>query len=233
MLLIGDRGEMSDRRTYGQLCGIAAALDVLGERWTLLLVRELLIGPQRFGELLHNLDGIGPNLLSDRLHTLSEAGVVESWRHDDDKRARSYQLTPLGEQLRDPLLGLGRWGMAVLEPRTQDQTRAHWGLLAVEALVRAHRPEAESETYEFRIDGLVFHIRVENGHASIQRRAADTPAMVASTDSRTFVGIGGGLITPFEAVATGRLTLEGDPGAIMRCSRILGLADGSQDAAAT
>ena len=110
------------RRTYGQLCGIAAALDILGERWTLLVIRELLLGPQRFNELLANLDGMGPNLLSDRLHSLSDQGVIESIPVPGDQRARSYQLTPLGEQLREPVLLLGRWGMAtMLEPEKRQQ----------------------------------------------------------------------------------------------------------------
>ncbi|WP_225850074.1 winged helix-turn-helix transcriptional regulator [Streptomyces sp. HPF1205] len=211
------------RRTYGQLCGIASALDLLGERWTLLLVRELLTGPQRFGELLANLPGVGPNLLSERLQALTADGVVESEPLTDDKRGRRYRLTPLGEELRDPLLQLGRWGMARLEPDRFVEARAHWGLIAVEAMMRGRPVEGPAEAYEFRIDDLVFHVRVADGAATLHRGAAEAPSMVATTDSRTFVTIGGGLVTPFEAVATGRLVLEGDPDAVLRCSRLLGL----------
>lgn len=211
------------RRTYGQLCGIASALDVLGERWTLLLVRELLTGPQRFGELLANLPGMGPNLLSERLQTLGAAGVLEPVPIAGDKRARQYRLTPLGEELREPLLQLGRWGMAQMEPDDRAEARAHWSLLAVEAMMRGRPVGKEAETYEFRIDDLVFHVRVADEKAELFDGPADGPAMVATTDSRTFVSIGGGLVTPFEAVATGALNLTGEPDAVLRCSRLLGL----------
>ncbi|WP_433888417.1 winged helix-turn-helix transcriptional regulator [Streptomyces sp. CA-111067] len=211
------------RRTYGQLCGIASALDLLGERWTLLLVRELLAGPQRFGELLANLTGMGPNLLSERLQTLTAAGVLEPVLLTGDKRARQYRLTPLGEELREPLLQLGRWGMARMEPDEQAEARAHWSLLAVEAMMRGRPVGKETESYEFRIDDLTFHLRVADEKAELLTGPAQDPAMVATTDSRTFVTIGGGLVTPFEAVATGALTLTGDPEAVLRCSRLLGL----------
>ncbi|MER5863174.1 helix-turn-helix domain-containing protein [Kitasatospora sp. NPDC002040] len=215
------------RRTYGQLCGIASALDVLGERWTLLVVRELLLGPQRFSELLANLDGIGPNLLTERLRSLAEHGVIEgvatAAATAQDGRARSYRLTELGEQLREPVLQLGHWGMALLDGDENRQARAHWGFLAVQTMVRGNPVPDADEEYEFRIDGLHFHIAVEAGRPTARKGPADRPAMVATSDAHTFVRIGAALITPFEAVTAGRLVLDGDPDAVVRCSRLLGL----------
>ncbi|MEU3654412.1 winged helix-turn-helix transcriptional regulator [Streptomyces sp. NPDC032161] len=211
------------QRTYGQMCGIAVALDVLGERWTLLLVRELLIGPQRFNELLAGLPGMGPNLLSERLQSLTGRGVVEAQRVADDKRARLYRLTALGERLREPVLLLGRWGMAMLEPDEHAHTRAEWGVLAVEAMTRGQEVADRDEAYEFHIDDLVFHIAVADGTASVRRGPAQEPTMTAVSCSQTFVKIGGGLISPFEAVAAGELTLGGDREAILRCCKLLGL----------
>ncbi|WP_234383234.1 winged helix-turn-helix transcriptional regulator [Streptomyces dysideae] len=211
------------QRTYGQMCGIAAALDVLGERWTLLLVRELLIGPQRFSELLTGLPGMGPNLLSERLQLLTRHGVIEAQQVAEDKRARLYRLTPLGQQLREPVLLLGRWGLTMLEPDEQARTRAEWGLLAVEAMMRGQDVPDRAERYEFHIDDLVFHIAVSDGAASVQRGPAQKPAMTAVSRSQTFIKIGGGILGPFEAVAAGELSLSGDPEAVLRCCRLLGL----------
>src|SRR5688572_32363812 len=96
------------RRNYGQYCGLASALDVVGERWTLLIIRELLLGPRRYGELLAELPGIGTNLLAERLKSLVEMGVLTK----PVSRDQGYELTELGRQLREPVLMLARWGMA-------------------------------------------------------------------------------------------------------------------------
>src|SRR5688500_15485784 len=106
---------MAVKRDYGQFCGLAGGLNVIGERWTLLVVRELLIGPARFNDIMDNLAGIGPNLLADRLRTLVAHGVVEQASVPGDGRGKLYRLTALGEELRAPVLGLAKWGLGFLE----------------------------------------------------------------------------------------------------------------------
>ncbi len=96
------------RRSYGLFCGLAAALDVLGEHWTLLIVRELMFSSQRYGELLHNLPGLGTNLLAERLKQLTRAGVITHHPVPDDSRAVAYELIPAGGELREVILGLSR-----------------------------------------------------------------------------------------------------------------------------
>ena len=92
-------------RDYGQYCGLARALDVVGDRWNLLIVRQLLIGPARFGELREGLPGIATNLLTDRLRDLESAGVVER-RLSDEANAITYALTDWGAQLREPIYAM-------------------------------------------------------------------------------------------------------------------------------
>ena len=111
---------MSTTRSYNQICGLAQSLDLLGERWTLLIVRELLLGPKRFGALREALPGVNANLLSARLKSLTEAGIVEPIELPPPAAGVSaYALTERGEGLREPLLSLALWGMDLLEPAEQ------------------------------------------------------------------------------------------------------------------
>jgi DNA-binding HxlR family transcriptional regulator len=223
--------EMS-RRNYRQYCGLAAALDVLGERWTLLIVRELLLGPRRYSELMAELPGIGTNLLADRLKCLVQHGVLRHCAVDGNERA--YELTELGEQLREPVLGFARWGLAMLgAPSTDDLMRPHWGFLAVQAMLAPECAPDIDETYEFHVDDAVFHIIVRGGRSlAVEGPFHGAPAMSAITDAATFLEIGAKRLTPFEALASGRLALSGEPEAIIRCSMLLGLTTPTPSAAA-
>jgi len=215
---------MADKRAYRQFCGLAAALDLIGERWTLLIVRELLLGPARFNELSENLPGVGPNLLSARLQSLVAPGVVEVAPVPGDARGKLYQLTPVGEGLRDPVLGLARWGMPFLGNTSENGTvRDAWGFLAVQAMVHDHPAPDVDESYEFRVGGEVFHIAVSGRTATAGRGSVKSPAIVVTTDADIFIRVGAGMLSPFEAAITGRLTIEGDPAAIQRCTQLMGL----------
>jgi DNA-binding HxlR family transcriptional regulator len=209
------------RRHYAQYCGLAAALDIVGERWTLLIVRELLLGPRRYGELLADLPGIGTNLLADRLKFLVDRQVLRK----PASRDQGYELTELGQQLREPVLMLARWGMTFLDgPAAEHEVRPRWGFLAVQAMIDPTRVSRTDEVYEFHVDDAVFHIRVSAGQAeAIEGKSAVAPAMTARTDARTFIEIGAQRRTPFEALASGRLSLTGDPDAVIRASALLGL----------
>jgi DNA-binding HxlR family transcriptional regulator len=108
------------QRSYKQVCGLAQGLDLIGERWTLLIIRELLFGPKRFGALRDSLPGINANLLSSRLRSLTEAGIVESISLPAPADGVSaYALTERGEGLREPIAGLSLWGMELLDPERQ------------------------------------------------------------------------------------------------------------------
>lgn len=221
------------KRSYHQYCGLASALDVLGERWTLLIIRELLMGPRRYSELLADLPGIGTNLLADRLKFLVEAGVLRQVDVTGTGGRLSYELTETGQALRPVVLGLAHWGLEFVGDLTaEDVVRPHWGFLAVEAMFRLDKVSPIDESYEFRVDDEVFRIEVTGGVPRVAKGPAEQPAMVATTDAATFVRIGAGRLTPLRAMVTGQLKLEGDIEAVVRCCDLLGLDAGVSDASA-
>ncbi|WP_346622468.1 helix-turn-helix domain-containing protein [Blastococcus montanus] len=217
---------MGSPRDYGQFCGLAAGLNVIGNRWTLLIIRELLLGPVRFNDLVANLPGIGSNLLAERLQGLAAAGVIEVVPVAGDRRGKSYQLTERGQELKGPLLLLARWGLSALtEQDSKGVVRAEWAIIALEAMVTDDSIPTLDEAYEFVIDGVPVVVTVQDGVVSIGRGApvADVALRVTS-DAETFVRVGARLIDPLEAVAQGLVKLEGDMVAADRCIRLLNLA---------
>jgi DNA-binding HxlR family transcriptional regulator len=216
------------RRTYHQYCGLASALDVLGERWTLLIIRELLMGPRRYTELLADLPGVGTNLLAERLKTLIDHGLVHQIHPPGGGARMSYTLTDVGEELRPVVLGLARWGLEFLGPYSPGEVvRPHWGFLAVEAMLQPDKVPDRDESYQFEVDDAVFHIEVRAGQAKAVKGPANPPAMVAKVDASTFIEIGAGRTTPLVAMVTGKLKLEGDIEAVLRCCELMGLETGA------
>ncbi|MFE2754627.1 winged helix-turn-helix transcriptional regulator [Actinosynnema sp. NPDC059335] len=223
---------MAAKRTYHQYCGLASALDVVGERWTLLIVRELLMGPRRYVDLLADLPALGTNLLAERLKFLVEKGVVEQVDLHGTGSRLAYQLTATGQELRPLVAGLTRWGMRFVgEVSEEDTVRPHWGFLAVEAMLRPEKATDVDECYEFRVDDAVYHIEVRDRVPRAVKGPAEAAAMVATTDATTFVEIGSGRLTPLAAMVTGRLSLVGEADAVLRCCDLLGLEAGVAPAA--
>jgi DNA-binding HxlR family transcriptional regulator len=215
--------DQRDRRTYDQQCGLAFALDIVGERWTLLIIRELLGRPRRYRDLLDALPGIGTNLLADRLTFLTEAGIIQPVHPE---RRSGYTLTELGEQLRETVLVLARFGLSVAaeHPGTMraSVTRASWAALAIEAMVDSSRAQAD-ETYEFDIEGEVFHVIVADGAARTVQGPATDPTLHITTDAKTFFDLGSGTLQPVEALMSGAVSADGPPAALPRCLYLLGL----------
>ncbi|PKV81881.1 winged helix-turn-helix transcriptional regulator [Nocardia fluminea] len=122
-------------KSYGEFCALARALDVVGDRWTMLVIRELLIAPSRYSDLQKSLPGIATNLLAQRLRTLEEAGVVTSAVKPAPVSARVYALTEWGRGLQSVLVGLARWGVPLLTPGAEgDHSRGRWLVFAIMAL---------------------------------------------------------------------------------------------------
>lgn len=216
------------RRTYNQYCGLASALDVLGERWTLLIVRELLMGPRRYIDLLNDLPGLGTNLLAERLKSLVDKGVARQTHLPSGGARLAYELTEVGQELRPMVLGLAKWGMEFVGAYSANEVvRPHWGFLAVEAMLDQERLPDFDEAYQFEVDDEVFHIDVRDGVARAVKGPAESPAMIAKVDAATFVEIGAGQQTPLAAMVTGRMKLEGDIEAVLRCCDVLGLETGA------
>lgn len=162
-------------RDYGQYCGLARALDVVGDRWNLLIVRQLLMGPARFGELRDGLAGIATNLLTDRLRDLEAAGVLER-RLSDDGGAIAYALTEWGAQLREPIYALVRWSTPLMIRGPQgDEFRADWLLVALPALFAGRAPLDRSVVVGVCVDG-----------GTVQLRAAESGFEVGAPDGSEF-----------------------------------------------
>jgi DNA-binding HxlR family transcriptional regulator/putative sterol carrier protein len=212
-------------RSYNQYCALARALDVIGERWTLLLVRELLLGPKRYKDLLAGLPGIGTNLLADRLKSLEQAGILRRTILPPPAGSAVYELTQLGRRLEPAVFELGRWGAHFLEPRKEiDATDPGWFFVSIRATFRPQAAAELRECYEFRIDGAPFHARVDRGRARTSQGHADDPDVIATTDLDSFIGLLSQQLSADEAVASGRVRLEGDKDALQRFVEIFAWA---------
>lgn len=149
------------RRKYGELCPIALALDVIGDRWALLLLRDLFAGPKRFTDLASGLRGVGSAVLTERLRDLERDGVVTRRQLGPPAPAVVYQLTPRGTALEPVLVGLARWGAAYLAGGDDLASRGRWLLQAMSATADA--TPAGIETVNFVLDGEESHLRMTRG----------------------------------------------------------------------
>ena len=214
-------GAVSSRRTYDQLCGLATALDVVGERWTMLIVRDLALGPLRYGELLRGLPGIGEGLLAQRLRHLEATGIVHR-RFDADQSAVVYELTDDGQRLWRSLVPLAGWGVRRMEPIEQGtEVRADHLALSLASRIDGRKSAGIHEVYELRVDDSPYTITADDGHVTVERGAAADPAVRVTLDLETLMEIGVGRVTIEEARAAGRTKLEGDHDAIERYTNLL------------
>jgi len=200
-------------RTYGHFCGLARALDLVGERWSLLVVRELLVGPARYGELLAALPGIATNLLADRLRTLEAGGVVE-------RRLRTgapgvlYALTPWGQELEGTVQALTRWSTPLMTSGPgADQFRPHWLVVALEALLAGRRADPAVEV-GLVVEGTALLVRVGPDGARVARVEQLSTPTVLRAPGAVVLGLAAGALAPAEAAAAG--SLAGDVGALAR-----------------
>ena len=181
-------------------------MDLLGERWTLLLIRELLLGPKRFKELLASLPAMGPNRLSERLELLASSGVVRPAALP----VPAYELTELGEELRQPVIALGLWGLRLPLDERIDPASARAELIAM-CLVGMIDPAADTsllEVAEFHIGAETFHIRFNDGPVRARSGPSAAPASLqVRSDLETFMALARRQITPAKALRDGRASL--------------------------
>lgn len=192
---------MSDARSYGDPCGIARALDVVGERWALLIVRELLFGPKRFTDLKAGLYGASPNVLSQRLKDLETAGVLQ-------RRAMGgavYELTPWGAALHPILIQLGFWGAKSKQPPS-GQLSLDALMVALEATFIPERAKGLEHTYELHLNDDRFLAVVSSSGIALTRGTARSPDAIISTDPGTLRAVVFGDLKLSEA----RVTIQGD-----------------------
>ena len=217
------RVKKMSKRSYNQYCAVARAMDVVGERWTLLIVRELLPGPKRFKDLLEGLPGIGTNLLAARLKDLEGYGVVRRATLPPPAASRVYELTDLGRSLEPVVMSLARWGLEFLGASQKEEDRQPaWAMVAMKSVLEAEATAETRASYEFRVDDEVFHVRIEDGEIEVRQGSAADPALVVRSDTQTLLAVAAGRAEPAEALASGAIGMEGDREARERCVRMLG-----------
>ena len=170
-----------DRRSYRQFCGIASALDIVGERWTLLIVRNLLLGPLRYSEILHGLPGITTNLLAKRLREMEAHGLVERTRSSATDSASAYRLTELGAGLEPALHALGKWGWNwMTEPRPDDMRSLEFVLVAI----RRRYKGGTTMRVELVVDDVPYRITLLPTAAETARGAETRPDLRIRASAR-------------------------------------------------
>jgi len=177
---------MTGKRTYGDPCGVARALDVIGERWALLVVRELLLGPKRFTDLRAGMPNLSPDVLSQRLRDLEQAGVVRRDRLPPPIAAQVYELTDWGRELEPVVLGLGRWGSRAPFPPGNTTLGADSLIMALKTLYDPGRADGlVGSSFELRLADQRFEARPRDGWLDVARRAATDPDATIATDPGT------------------------------------------------
>jgi DNA-binding HxlR family transcriptional regulator len=212
-------------RKFDQYCPVAHALSLVGERWSLLIVRELMHGPKRYTDLAHGLPGIGTNILAARLKELEGCGIVEKRTLPPPAASTVYELTEYGAELREAMYALARWGARTIgPPGPDDELYPEWGVNALPALFVAEAARGLTETYSLVVEGDAFTARVADGVLEPSMGVAEDADMVVETDMETFFGLASGELAPGDAVKSGRAKLQGDLEALERCFRVLSLA---------
>ena len=194
------------QRSYRQYCGLARALDVVGDRWNLLIVRQLLVGPARYGELLAGLPGVATNLLVDRLRDLEAAGVIE--HRSAATGGRIYALTEWGTELREPIEGLIRWSTPLMATGPDgDGFQVEWLAIALPALLNGR---GGAETIGVAIDGEVLQVVATPRGVVVGTCDGRHLSGVLHADAWTVLGLAAGALTLDDA----DFRIDGDPKAV-------------------
>lgn len=202
------------RRRYHQACPLARALDAVGERWTLLIVRELLLGPLRYGELQDRLAGIGTNLLADRLRSLGKLGLVERLPENGGHR---WGLTAAGRGLEGPIMGMTRWAMTTRLPASaEERSRPEWDLMAMKALFRPLPGDLLEGRYQLKLNGAPAILEVLAGELRMSPGRVEDPVAEIEMDSITGWQLATGALSVKAAERQGLLKIAGDRGSAKR-----------------
>src|SRR5919106_5506531 len=183
--IVGFSNSMARRRTYGDRCGIARALDLVGERWALLVVRELLLGPKRFTDLREGLPHVSPDVLSQRLRELEDSDVLRRAKLPPPSGSRFYELTDRGLELEPVILALGRWGSGAPFPPGDARLGSDSAVIALMTVFDPGAADGLSASYELRLGKDRFRARVAEGRIEFARGRAEQPDATIETDSET------------------------------------------------
>src|SRR2546421_4586766 len=188
-------------RSYDQWCALAKALDVVGERWSLLVIRELLDGPKRYTDLRDGIPGIATDVLAARLKDLEDDGVIARRTLPPPAASKVYELTPMGRGLDVVVLELARWGFRLLGPKSKGEAfRPHWLALGVRPFLRKDEAADVVLDLDFDLDVATVRVRIDHGRLLTIDFPEPEPDVVIHTDLGTLSGIGKGTIDTRAAI---------------------------------
>jgi DNA-binding HxlR family transcriptional regulator len=204
-------------RTYAEYCAVAKSLDVVGDRWTLLIVRELALrGGCRYTDLRNGLPGIATNLLADRLRELEDAGVVAREDAPPPIATTLFRLTDRGEELRPVIEALTRWGIPLMtEQKPDDAVRSHWLASALQFMLTDARPDAPPATVVLDTGDHPIVVEIHDGAIRASLGAAMRVDLTLRGAARPIMGLMLGLLDLDAAVAAG-VAYEGEPAVLDR-----------------
>ena len=209
---------MQPRRSYDDPCGVARALDVVGERWALLVVRELLLGPKRFGALGSGLPGMSQNVLSQRLRELQDAGVVRRRTFGPPASSHAYELTEWGRELEPVLLALARWGSRI-PARSAAELSTDALMLALRTTFDPSAAGALRVRLELHIGDDCFRAEIGSGRFAVSRGSDGRADAILTTGAATLRALVFGEQTIADAAGRGDLRVDGDRGVAGRFIR--------------
>ena len=207
---------MASKRTYGDRCGVARALDLVGERWALLVVRELLLGPKRFTDLRAGLPHVSPDVLAQRLRELEEAGIVRRGKLPPPAASRIYELTERGRELEPVVVELGRFGSVAPFPPGEAEIGVDALAVALKSLFAPSATDGRPATYELRLGEDRFRAEIAGGRFDIARGTADAPDATIESDSGTLATVLWHGRRLRDAQRAGELTITGSEEAARR-----------------
>jgi DNA-binding HxlR family transcriptional regulator len=204
-------------RSYDEYCAIAKSLDLVGDRWTLLIVRELALrGASRYTDVRNGLPGIASNLLAERLRELERSGVISREDAPPPIASTLFRLTPRGEQLRPVLDDLLRWGLPLMtEQKPGDAVRSHWLASALEVMLTDRQPDASPVTVELQTGDQPIVIETRDGKVHARLGPAPSADATITGPPKPILGLLLGLLGPADAEANG-VDFQGDPAVLER-----------------
>jgi DNA-binding HxlR family transcriptional regulator len=214
---------MVGKRRYDEGCAVAHALDLVGERWALLIVRELLLGPKRFTDLRAGMPGASADVLAQRLRELTDAGVVRRKKLPPPAASEVYELTEWGNDLEPVVTNLGRWGSRSASLNLEADSSVDSIVLSLKALFDGKAAQRFSATIGLRLSGNDFTVEIDRGTLHAARGQADRPDATLDTDRPTLAALLYGGRPVEDAVAAGDLTITGKTDLIKRFLRLFPL----------
>jgi DNA-binding HxlR family transcriptional regulator len=207
---------MASKRTYGDRCGVARALDLVGERWALLVVRELLLGPKRFTDLRAGLPHVSPDVLAQRLRELEGSGIVRRGKLPPPAGSRIYELTERGMELEPVVLELGRFGSVAPFPPGEAEIGVDALAIALKSLFAPSATDGLPATYELRLGEDRFRAEIAGGRFGIVRGSARAPDATIESDPATLATVLWHGRRLRDAQRAGRITITGSEEAAER-----------------